>query len=197
VNYFSTLAAIPLPGTVKSFASATQEHLPELRSNEPVKALENAAQARVPGMSDDLPPKLDPLGRPIPSTPEGRNKWVYHLLDPSKASTIPENDPLLRLIWQTYEETGDDQVIPGEPPRVQTLGGIKAELSDEQWQWFRAEVGRKRVAILGMARPLLENGQIKPEDVADALGRANQIGLQMGKEALVEKYPELFAGRGK
>jgi len=115
-NAFYSVSTVALPGAMDAVNRSKIEYLPEMRGDTLLDSFANVVKARLLNV-EDMPLKRDLLGRPILSTPEGSDPFAYHFLDVTKKRTVPQ-DPYLKLMFDVYAASGDDDAIPSIPGRT-------------------------------------------------------------------------------
>jgi hypothetical protein len=140
IQLFEAITAVPMPNTLKAASRVVLKDMPDTEAEsrydesmwksrsmgrEMVNRLETklhimrwaaakAAGRPVPLRVEDVPLRLDLLGRPVPMTPAGRNSIVYHLIDTPKASQI-QAEPIIQEIDRVFRATNRLDVIPNRP----------------------------------------------------------------------------------
>jgi hypothetical protein len=134
-----TLGSVVLPNTLRSLSRAELVYLPESRSypSDPTEEAKAAALGRDiawklrlklhiadvawkkmggkgPFAIDQIPVRTDLFGRPVRMTPEGKNPWIHHLVDTTKAERIPA-DQYAREVGRLSRELNNNDVIPTIP----------------------------------------------------------------------------------
>jgi hypothetical protein len=161
LQLFEAITAVPMPNTLKAASRVVLKDMPETEAQsrydesmlqwrsmgrEMVNRLETklhimrwaaakAAGRPVPLRVEDVPLRLDLLGRPVPMTPAGRNPITYHLIDTPKASQI-QAEPIIQEIDRVFRATNRRDAIPSRPSGTLTdpRTGKPIRLTEQQIQ---------------------------------------------------------------
>jgi len=186
---FRVITSVPVPNAVAAFNRSQQEYLPDMRPENAEEALRMAVEEKNPFLRlDDIYPwRFDPLGQPIRRTPEGRQAWAYHLLDPRRAAGIPD-DPNWRIVRQVYQATGDSAAIPPIPRRTLNVNREKVELDREQYARYAELVGTARRALVAQyAAGQTSFERYTPEQQLRALTRLYDQGGRVGRSLFLRE----------
>lgn len=156
-TYLDGLSSIALPNTMVALSRATRQNKPELRGDSLAERLDNQIKNRIggtqrvfgkAGAEADLPLKRDLWGRPIRETPEGKNPYLNHFLEVTKAERIPTDSVALHL-YSLWRQTGDLSAIPTPPDANFSLGPRRFDpLTRAQVDALQELVGRERYRIV-------------------------------------------------
>ena len=157
-------------------ASMTREMDPIARE---VSSVQDAIKAKIPGMSETLPAKIDYRGREMPS----RSGW-----NPFEAGIENTNDPLTRAV----RESGVNfEKLP------KALPGSNIELSPEQYEFLSRRVGENFNNIASsVVNSSSWQGYTKNKNgfegsrtvvLKDIMSKAKKIGTY----EMLDKYPDL------
>jgi hypothetical protein len=95
VNTVKTVSSIALPNQLASFARTQRDYLPDYRSDDAWTQIKNVLDDKIFFLRKETPMnqiRVDIWGRSIDQTPEGANRYMYHLgLDPLR-KTKPSED---------------------------------------------------------------------------------------------------------
>jgi len=194
-----SVAAIPvqeaLPGFVPSIVRQTAQTLDPVvrdpRGGATVPVLEQLGevggkiQANIPGLSQQLPAKIDPLGQEMKRA-EGP---IANLLSPATQTTFKPTE-FGEQLRKISELSGETSVFPDrKPPNVITFRGNKLELTqDEKQQWQRTE-GQ---VVNELFSEFLKGKQVENEAKAIQLSKVlNDLKKRAGERA----KQELLQGR--
>ena len=128
---------VAMPNTLVAWNNAHLEHKQELVDRkDKVASVNNVFAAQKDVLAniltqnyselDGLPNKLDIWGRPIDSTPEGQNPYVYHMLDISKRETV--KDDAGSTLFRLHRATRNDDVIPSVVQQTLTHNTTRVNL---------------------------------------------------------------------
>jgi hypothetical protein len=107
-------------------------------------------QAKIPGLSQNLPAKLDLFGRPIEQF-QGRgiaNKALESYLSPGYYASTKNSTPELKEAYRVYKSTGEKNIFPRLAPKEITDKGQPIRLTIEEQQSFQKEMGDKNLREL-------------------------------------------------
>jgi hypothetical protein len=200
VQLFEAISAVPMPNTMKAASRVVLKDLPETEAQSrydestmkyksmgreignrlatklhilrwaAAKATGRPAPLRV----EDVPLRLDLLGRTIPMTPAGRNPIVYHLIDTPKANQI-QYEPLIQEVDRVYRATNRRDVIPSRPSGTLTnpRTGQKIPLTEQNLQRWGEIQGLLTQWALGAAFKGQDWQQATPDQQAEYLAALN------------------------
>jgi len=110
---------------------------PYIRENENVL---ESVQGRIPGLSQELPPRLNQFGAPVAR--EGG--LVDSLLNPLKRTTDQTSDPVIGELRRLGLDVG-------YLDRAVTVNGKRRELTNDEWRGYQEEAGQEtRARMLKM-----------------------------------------------
>jgi hypothetical protein len=136
--------AIALPNTLASINRAVMDYIPERGQETLNDMVINMIRERT-FQSDKLPIKHDFWGRPVKQTPDGRNAFIYNLIDVTKMRDV-NMDKATKEIWELYLETRDKSVIPKSQDWTvyDSVSKERVVLTPEERSRLNKEVGKKR-----------------------------------------------------
>jgi hypothetical protein len=107
--------------------------------DDPLKTMGNKILNKIPGLSDELAPSVDTLGRDIQKY-GGENNAFNVFLNPANlnASNTSESG---EEIYRLYKETGDKTIMPRQVPYYVENDGKKIKLSNEERTQFQRTAG--------------------------------------------------------
>ena len=95
VNTVKTVSSIALPNQLASFARTQRDYLPDYRSDDALTQIKNVLDDKIFFLRKETPMdkiRVDIWGRSIDQTPDGADRYMYHLgLDPFR-KTKPSED---------------------------------------------------------------------------------------------------------
>ncbi len=152
-----TLSAAVLPNSLAIYDKANRNYIPEYDSpytgaDKIIYDFMAKVNERIPG-NENVTPKIDAFGRPIPQTPVGRNPWLYNSIDVTKSSTGLYDDEDQRweqLVYHAVEKGDVLSAVPPHPsPYIKTLvGGEKYRMSQEEYEKYSIAMGEARRQIV-------------------------------------------------
>jgi hypothetical protein len=145
-SYIGALTDTAVPRQLESINTAVREFQREIKDDALDKRLHNGLVNRL-GLfttaDDDLPFKRDVWGRPLRSTPEGSNPWLYQLFDVGKSRQMAA-DPIKIEIYNLARRTGDLRAIPTPPDKSLTIQGRTYQLTAVQHSRLQELIGQRR-----------------------------------------------------
>jgi hypothetical protein len=214
-QWMETVSGVALPNTLKVVTRARIDWMPETRTEateatvrasmeamagEIVNKIETKlwavrAQSKHPGARriEDLPLRMDLLGRPVPQTPAGRNPITYHMIDTLKAEQIPM-DQYVQELRTLFQASNDTDVIPSQPGRSITMPGAATptRLNDAQWQRYKEIAGNYQ--RWGMDN-LMRNERWAAADMQTRVAGMKMLNSRVAEAARREMLMELATGR--
>jgi len=115
VNTVRTVSSIALPNQLASFARTQRDYLPDYRSDDAWTQIKNVLDDKIFFLRKETPMnqiRVDIWGRSIDQTPEGANRYMYHLgLDPLR-KTKPSEDLVNSEILNLAVKTKSSKAYP-------------------------------------------------------------------------------------
>lgn len=109
-------------------------------NDEPIKTAKNKVKNKVPGLSKDLAPSRDSLGREIKKY--GGDVNVFNVfLNPANTSKGKTSESA-KEIYKIYQETGDKTIMPRVAPYSIMNGGEKVNLTSKERSEFQKISGQ-------------------------------------------------------
>ncbi|MGL6268054.1 MAG: hypothetical protein ACRC2O_09005, partial [Chitinophagaceae bacterium] len=136
------VGAIVYPNTIATISKASDEYLRDVQDDLFWKKLSNVYQNKM-FMGDALPAKVSIWGDKVTGNPEGRNKYVYYLFDPTKFKKVDTDDFRYKL-YQDFKKDYDADWLPGAPSKTITVKGEKIKLDGSQYELLSTYVGQER-----------------------------------------------------
>lgn len=103
----------------------------------------NRAMAKVPGLENKLPQRIDTLGKPAETYQGGTNSVVNVFFNPAFVSRIEES-PEAKMVLDLYRTTGEQGQIPRVAPEfIKDENGNRIDLTPEQYTQFQKYIGEK------------------------------------------------------
>jgi len=137
-----SIGSIVYPNTIATISKASDEYLRDTQDDSFWKKLGNVYQNKM-FMGDALPAKVSIWGDKVTGNPEGRNKYVYYLFDPTKFKEVSTEDFRYKL-YQDFKKDYDADWLPGAPSKTITVKGEKIKLDGSQYELLSTYVGQER-----------------------------------------------------
>lgn len=191
-NFFNVVTAAAIPNTIVAWNNAEMDNRKEtLDKDSPYRTAANVVLDKVNAFQnvvtqnfqplESLPDKLDLWGRPIRSTPEGQNPYVWHMMDIFKTEKV-RND-VSSLLYKIYQETEDPDFIPSVPNRGMEWRGVRLNLPPQEYTSLVKEVQNEKMKVFIKAvqsQSWRTAVQRKPENAAKVL---KNLYLRVGRAA--------------
>lgn len=136
------IGSILYPNTLATISKASDEYLRDVQDDDFLKKLGNVYKNKM-FMGDALPAKVSIWGDKVTGNPEGRNKYVYYLFDPTKFKEVRTDDFRYKL-YQDFKKDYDSDWLPGAPSKTITVRGEKIKLDGTQYELLSTYVGQER-----------------------------------------------------
>ena len=139
-----------------------------------------SAMAKIPGLEEQLPARVDAWGRTTEGDTTIGERFVQNFLSPGYWS-VDKTTPVDEEIQKIYDEIGDNSILPDTAPKQFTCNGETYYLSSEEYVTFAIDRGQTAYAIID---ELINNKTYKSlsaEDRADAISKAYDIALDYAK----------------
>lgn len=98
----------------------------------------NRVKATIPGMREELPPRLDAFGRPVEAQDSG-DVWAAFFSPAIKKRHSA--DPVIQRVLEVEKATGKKEVVPPQAPTQVTFNGQKYQLNATERQAWQKEAG--------------------------------------------------------
>lgn len=135
--------------------------------NAPLKTSVNKIKAKIPGLSKQLAPSVDTMGRDIQKYGDKNNVFNVFL---NPANVNSENlSESASEIYRLYKETGDTTIMPRVSPYYINKNGEKTILTSEQRAYYQKTSGK---IIEDNVKKLLKNrtyNSLSDEEKADVI----------------------------
>ena len=184
------------PNILAAIDRSKREYMTVTKDETFLKSAENEFNRRLnvigiqlPGApeADKLPLKRNLWGEGISQTPPGENPWVYNLLDPIRARSIPA-DPLNADIYRLWRKTADARAVPSIPsPKIEYLGVEYDKMTPDQYDRYTQLVGFFRRTL---SEKVYMSGAFSNADSdqrIDMLSTAYSKGARMGKHTFMQE----------
>lgn len=169
------LTSTVIPRTLTSIGAASDEYIRDTRDPKVMQALANTFKAKM-FMGDRLPARVNVWGEKVPGNPEGRNRMVYYLFDPSKFKSVDQESYKYK-IYKAWKDNGfDNDYLPGSPKREVTVKEIKIKLTAKEYESLATYVGEARARRAALYADNRE--KLDPEKLAEIYEK----GLKDGKK---------------
>jgi hypothetical protein len=169
------LTATVLPRSLTSVGAASDEFIRDTRDPKIMNALANTFKAKM-FMGDKLPARVNVWGEKVAGNPEGRNRMVYYLFDPSKFKSVDQESYKYKVYKAWKDNDFNNDYLPGTPRREVTVKEIKIKLNAQEYEKLATYVGEARAR-----RAALYAGNREKLD-PEKLSEIYEKGLKDGKK---------------
>ncbi len=138
-------------------------------------------------MGDHLPAKISMWGEPIKQTPEGRNRFLYHFIDPTKHTDIRDKEWSYK-VYQLFMESKDKEALPNIPGRTITIRKKPIKLTSEEYSRYYSAVGKQRARLV---KAIVESkgwDKLEMEKKVARLKKAYETGYKIGKTQFIKAH---------
>ncbi len=137
------IASTVYPNTISTISKSSDDFIRDTYNRDFTDRLQATFKAKM-FMGDDLPPKVNLWGEKVKGNPEGRNKFIYYLFDPTKFKEVDDDSYKYKLFdaWKTDQY--NDDWLPTAPTRSFSVKGVKMKLSPKEFESLSTFVGQSR-----------------------------------------------------
>lgn len=146
---------LAVPNTAYQAFKASEDYYRNVYTDDFLETLGNVIKERH-GDTKGLPINYDMWGKPIKSTPEGSNPYIYNMIDIFRTQDVLK-DKYTFYIYDLYKKTGDKKAIP--PSIKDTFGkedGLIKKLTPQQESELQRIIGEERRKRID--KPINEGG---------------------------------------
>lgn len=198
INNLGTLGAIAYPNTLTNISKAVDNTARNVKDESFGQELVNNFKTKM-FQGDKLPSKVNLWGQKVHGAPEGRNKYLWYLLDVTKFKDVPTGSYNYKIfdLWKNAETPEEKRyILPNIPLESVTVKKEKVKLSSEQYEKYQMYVGKNRADLV---RKYAESPNWEKDNQERKIKKLKDMysdGLNNGKRLLFIEYPEL-RGRKK
>lgn len=143
INTTEAITAIAAPRVLTSTLQAHDDYIRDTQDEKFVDQLRNTYKSKFL-MGDDLPARVNLWGEKITGNPEGRNRYVYYLFDPTRFREV-DQDSYKYKIYQAWKDSKfDDAWLPSSPNHKFSHRGIEKRLTPKEYELLSTEIGQAR-----------------------------------------------------
>jgi hypothetical protein len=179
IETIGAVSSIVLPNTVSTISKSSDEYIRDTYNRDFGERLLSTFKAKV-FLGGQLPPKVNLWGDKVAGNPEGRNKYVYYLFDPTKFKNVDTDS----YKWQLYQAWKDDNFnsewLPSMPTRSMKVKGVDMKLSPKEFEQLTTFVGQERARAV---QAYMKSWKYqKKEQRLDRLKELYEEGRERGKK---------------
>lgn len=103
----------------------------------------NRAMAKIPGLENKLPERINQMGEPLETYQGGSNSVINVFFNPAFVSRINES-PEAKMVLDLYRTTGERGQVPRIAPEfIKDENGNRVDMTPEQYTSFQKFIGTK------------------------------------------------------
>jgi hypothetical protein len=172
------------PTLLSRINQAGDELVRENYSPNTLEAILNPTQAKIPGLAQELPQKIDTFGQAKTRPTD----FFDVFLNPAQRQEYKPS-PAAKFVLDLMQQTGEDQLAPRTVPKyikgkdITTNEDKRVDLTGEQFSRYQQLVGQKTVELISKINPELPT-QNQVKLTLDALTKAGEYGRREMKKEL-------------
>ncbi len=193
INSLGTLGSIAWPNTLANISKASDNTARNVKDESFTQELVNNFKVKM-FQGDKLPSKVNLWGEKVHGAPEGRNKYLWYLLDVTKFKDVPTDSYNYKIfdLWKNAETPEEKRyILPNIPVESLTIKKDKVKLSTDQYEKYQMYVGKNRADLV---RKYAESPNWEKDTREIKIKKLKDLysdGLSNGKRQLFKEYPEL------
>lgn len=174
-----------VPNTIANLSRAVNDSQPNIKGSDFNESFINNLKARY-FQGDDLPKKINIWGKEIPTAPEGRNKYLYTFIDPTKFRTLNRDDWGYK-IYEDWASSRERDLLPSIPGKKITINKKEYNLTPKEHEELLKEVGKKRAYFAQVVVESPGYEKLTIEQKAKKLKNAYDKGKKAGENIIKRK----------
>lgn len=143
VETVGAISSIAIPNTIATVSKSSDEFIRDTYNRDIVERLKSTYMSKL-FLGDQLPPKVNLWGEKVTGNPEGRDKFLYYLFDPTKFKEVDTDSYKYKLYESWKEDNFNNDWLPSLPKRSVSVKGINMQLTPEEYEKFATYVGEMR-----------------------------------------------------
>ena len=181
-----------LPAPVSQTARAMDSYYRETIGEDAVDTARRRVMNAIPGLRQQLDPKLDNFGRPKEQAASAYNRWMNSFVRPGQISDYKLGD-VEQALDEFAQRTGEAVYPDRKAPNSFSAGGEKIQLSGEEKQAYQETYGQAALQYYG---EILLGDEYK--DASDGekqwlLDQAEAYAAYQAKKAIMEQRGETYS----
>jgi len=133
-QFLKTSSSVILPNQLTAINRMNQEYAPNLKGKDLEETFKNVLLDKT-FQTDGLPLKYDLAGNAVRNTPEGKNPFIFQILNPFSAAK-PQVSPVFQELIKVFKESEDTDVIMSNPKELLDYDGKRYRMSIEEMNNF-------------------------------------------------------------
>lgn len=147
IETIGAVSSTVYPNTLSTISKSSDEFIRETYNRDFTDRMRDTYKAKM-FMGDGLPAKVNLWGEKVKGNPEGRNKFVYYLFDPTKFKNVDTDSYQYKLYdaWKTDNFNND--WLPSAPTRNLSYRGVKVKLTPKEFESLSISIGKERARMV-------------------------------------------------
>ena len=145
------------------------------------------AMAKIPGLYEQLPEKVDVWGRSVDSGSPWYQRALENFLSPGYLNTI-DATAADRLVQDVYAATGDTAVIPNTPAKYFTYNGERYDMSADEYVTYAKTRGQTAHDIVAEFAQSDSFAALTPDQQANCIDTAYKLATSIAKSQTASGY---------
>ena len=194
INTIGTLSSAVYPNMIANVSKASDNTARATKDESFAQELVNNYKVKM-FKGDELPSKVNLWGEKIHGAPQGRNKYLWYLLDVTKFKNVSTNTYNYKIfdLWKNAESDKDKRaIIPNIPEDKIIVKNQPIKLSPFLYEEYQIMVGKNRADLVRKYAESSEWEKHNLEIKLKVLGNLYEAGLNNAKHQLFNKHPELI-----
>lgn len=183
IDTSGALSAIVYPNTLSTISKASDEYIRDVKDKDFGEKLKKTYMTKV-FMGDQLPAKVNLWGQKVTGDPDGRNKMMYYLFDPTKFKNVDTNNFKYLLYNEWKKDQFNDDWLPSMPKREVTFRKVRIPLNGEQYEKLCTMIGQQRA---NLTSTYVNSPAFKTQDKEKKLKQLDKM-YDTGRERGVKQF---------
>lgn len=134
-------------------------------------------------------------GEPVKNAPAGNNKYLWFLLDASKARNVDTESFGYKIydLWKQQKTDKDkDAAIPDIPRSTLTVRKRQIKLTPSEYEQYQSYVGKNRAALAQKYAQSPSWEKDSNDQKLETLSKIYRLAAKNAKNRFLREHPELF-----
>lgn len=196
INTLGALASIFYPNTLANISKAKDDTSRVTKADLFSDELANTFKTKM-FMGHQLPSKVNLWGETIHQVPEGKNKYVWYLLDVTKAKPVDTESFNYKIydLWNKLPEEDKSKALPSIPRNYFMLKKQKVMLDPALYETYQKYTGKNRAVLVEKYVKSENWTKDADEKKLEKLKKIYETGADSAKKKLILEHPELKPNR--
>lgn len=190
-NTVAAMYSVFVPNSWSTLVRANREYMVNKKGETIGESIENVIKEKT-FADTGLPSQVGLWGQKVYQSPEGRNPYVYQLLDVTKYNKLTD-DPVTKELLDVYKAVKDPAIIPSKPDGNFVMANEKFKLTQPEIQKRQEIVGKERYDLF---KQVIETEgykkstyEIKSVILNKVLTAASSAGDGLFQKYYIEQHP--------